>query len=110
LLLEIARGHPEVRKNPAPSVLFRSFGDHSLNLELIAFVGDVEKTLGITSDLCFSVFEAFHKAGIQIPFPQRDLRVTLDEAQLARLLDRGRSDENRPLDRQDAPESRGGAA
>jgi potassium efflux system protein len=87
ILLEIALAHLEVRRNPPPNVAFLGFGDNALNLELAAFLHDVDKVKLVTSDLCFAIHEAFKREGIHIPFPQRDLRVTLDEGQVRRIFE-----------------------
>ncbi|BBL73122.1 DUF3772 domain-containing protein [Methylomagnum ishizawai] len=86
VLLDIALGHPDIRDNPPPSVFFQSFGDSALNLELVAVLHDVDKVKQVTSDLCFAVHEAFQREGIEIPFPQRDIKLSLDEEQLRRYL------------------------
>ena len=36
---------------------------------------DVEKTIGVTSDLCYAIDDAFREKGIDIPFPQQDVYV-----------------------------------
>ncbi len=80
-LLEVALGHPgviregQVRDLGDPSVLFVDFGDSSLNFELRAYVFESTKRLAVASDLRFAIDAAFRKAGIDIPFPQRDVWV-----------------------------------
>ncbi len=74
-LLEIGKTHPEVLKEPGPSAVFRGFGDSALNFELRCFLHDVERTISVTSELCFAIDDAFRKQGIEIPFPQRDVYV-----------------------------------
>ncbi|MGZ8216950.1 DUF3772 domain-containing protein [Methylomagnum sp.] len=71
LLLDIALAHTEIRRNPSPSVAFLGFGDNILNLELSAFVHDVDKVKSVASDLCFAIHEAFLREGIQIPSVRR---------------------------------------
>ena len=73
ILLEVASAHPAVFKTPAPSVLFKGFGDSSLNFELRAFIHDVDKVMAVNSDLCFGIDAAFRSAGVEIPFPQQDI-------------------------------------
>ncbi len=79
LLLKIAdecprvlKGHPRVG---SPKVLFRGFGDSALDFELRCFVSDVGQRLDVISDLNFAIDKAFREAGIEIPFPQRDLHL-----------------------------------
>lgn len=74
-LLEVAVRNENVLDNPEPAVLFLGFGDSSLNLELRAFVGRIEQRLPTMHALHVAVHEAFMKAGIEIPFPQRDLHI-----------------------------------
>jgi small-conductance mechanosensitive channel len=78
ILLDVARSHPEVVNNasaPEPSVVFREFGDSSLNFQLRCFLVNVDRRLRVLSDLNFAIDKAFREAGIEIPFPQRDLHV-----------------------------------
>lgn len=75
VLMTCARNYPDVLSSPPPYVLFRGFGDSSLNFELRAYIGNVEEVLTISSDLCFAIDEAFREHGIEIPFPQRDLHI-----------------------------------
>jgi small-conductance mechanosensitive channel len=79
ILLRIAREQPLVIQDssaiPNPYVLFMSFGDNSLNFELRAFIRDVGERLSVLSDINFAIDAAFREAGIQIPFPQRDVHI-----------------------------------
>jgi small-conductance mechanosensitive channel len=76
ILLEVARRHPDVNNLPAPDVIFAGFGDSSLDFELrIWTTKQVQTPKIIASDLYFAIFKAFHEAGVEIPFPQRDLHL-----------------------------------
>jgi potassium efflux system protein len=75
LLLQIAEEHPQVLKEPAANVFFIAFGESSLNLELRGFVGNVNQAFGVRSDLHFEIFRRFRAAGVEIPFPQRDIHI-----------------------------------
>jgi potassium-dependent mechanosensitive channel len=75
LLLQIAGEHPQVLKEPEPNVFFIAFGDSSLNLELRGFVGNVNQAFGVRSELHFEIFRRFRAAGIEIPYPQRDIHI-----------------------------------
>jgi small-conductance mechanosensitive channel len=77
-LLKVAEESDDVAKTsylPEPKVLFREFGDSSLNFELRVFLHNVDSRLSVISDLNFAIDKAFREAGIEIPFPQRDLHV-----------------------------------
>jgi len=74
-LLEVARNHPEILKDPAPKVWFIEFGDSSLNFDLLAWIPSPKSRPDVISDLNKGIDEIFRKNKIQIPFPQRDLHI-----------------------------------
>lgn len=86
ILLEAAGRHADVLKQPAPLVLFRSFGESALQFELVAYLADVNRSLSVASDLCFAIYESFAQEGIQFPFPQRDVSLSLEPGQIERLI------------------------
>ena len=71
ILLSIANAHEQVLSNPEPFVLFEDFGDSALIFELYIAVDSSFSANLVKSDLRFSIFEAFEKNDIEIPFPQR---------------------------------------
>jgi potassium efflux system protein len=75
LLLEVARHHDQVVSEPAPDVIFTGFGDNSLDFELRVFLKDVGRVVPVSSDLRFAIRHALREAGIEIPFPQRDIHI-----------------------------------
>ncbi len=75
LLEEAAREHPDVLADPAPSVIFESFGDNALGMVLRCFVDSVDIRLRTISDLNRSINDKFIAAGIVVAFPQRDLHI-----------------------------------
>lgn len=75
-LLSVAAENPHVLKDPAPSVFFVEFGDSSLNFELSVWNEDMSRRpRRLRSDLNFAIERKLREAGIEIPFPQRDLHV-----------------------------------
>ncbi|NJL17962.1 MAG: mechanosensitive ion channel family protein [Nitrospira sp.] len=76
VLLEVARAHHGVLKEPGPSVLFDSFGDSALNFVLRVWTRDFSTVPGVLrSELYFAISRAFKEHSIEIPFPQRDLHI-----------------------------------
>ncbi|MEX0327059.1 MAG: mechanosensitive ion channel family protein [Puniceicoccaceae bacterium] len=74
VLEKAADSHPGVMKNPPPSAKFIAFGDSSLDFEI--WVWTVEWTLQPTSfksELYYIIWDHLKEAGIEIPYPQRDL-------------------------------------
>ncbi len=79
-LLKVARDHESILQQPTPEVRFLEFGDSSLNFELLAWTAVPESQLQVISQLNFAIDQAFRDAGIQIPFPQRDLHLQMTPA------------------------------
>ena len=75
ILLDIARAHPRLQRQPEPLVLFTNFGDSTLDFELRAFLYEVEDKPAVESDLRKAILARFRDAGINLPFPQRDVWV-----------------------------------
>ncbi len=87
LLYEAAATHESVLTQPPPVAYFKEFGDSSLNFELQFWVMMESNWVRVRSEVLFAVTEALDKAGIEIPFPQRDLRLrSIDPAAAAELL------------------------
>ena len=86
ILLSIAEDNQKIIHNDsslAPYVLFRGFGDSSLDFELRVFLKQIDSRLSVISEINFAIDKAFREAGIEIPFPQRDVHVrTLPAEQL----------------------------
>jgi len=74
-LLDVARAHRGVLKQPPPVVHFAGFGESSLDFEIRVFLRDVRNRIGWSSELRFAILAALRDAGISIPFPQRDVNV-----------------------------------
>lgn len=70
-LLACAEADPRVLADPPPRVLFRAFGDSSLNFELRVFTNDITERSIIVSDLLFAIDRRFRAEKIEIPYPQR---------------------------------------
>ena len=75
VLYDVAQKHPVVLDEPAPQVLFREFGDSSLNFELRVFCPGIETFVKLKHELHLAVDTAFREADIEIAFPQRDVHM-----------------------------------
>jgi small-conductance mechanosensitive channel len=75
VLMDVAESHPDVCKSPAPRVRFRSFGDSSLDHELLCWVEKPVLRGRVAHLLNTEVYKRFMKEGIEIPFPQQDLYI-----------------------------------
>jgi hypothetical protein len=79
-LLAAARMESGILYNPSPKVWFKSFGDSSLNFELLVWIDEPENSEPIKSTLHFRIEHEFRERGIEIPFPQRDVNIRYPEA------------------------------
>jgi MscS family membrane protein len=78
ILLGIAEQNELVLLDPAPRIRFRTFGDSSLNLELLCWIDQPAQMGSTIHELNCAINEEFRKQGIEIPFPQRDVHIKRD--------------------------------
>jgi small-conductance mechanosensitive channel len=86
ILEKVAADHSEVLENPPPVTLFRGFGDSSLDFTLRFWAVRYEEGLKIASDIAVAINNALKEAGIEIPFPQRDLHLRSVDPEAGKLL------------------------
>ncbi len=76
LMVECAKAQERVLNDPPPRVLVTMFADSSINLELGFWVADPENgKMNVVSDINLAIWRVFKENGIQIPFPQREVRI-----------------------------------
>ena len=56
-------------------MVFKNFGESSLDFELRVFIREIDYTMIVASELRFAIKKALDEAGIEIPFPQRDIHL-----------------------------------
>jgi small-conductance mechanosensitive channel len=76
LLVTTATNFKGLMELPEPTALFLEFGDFTLDFQLRAWTSQTS-FLKQKSELSMAVNKALNDAGIKIPVPQRDLRVTI---------------------------------
>jgi len=87
ILKKCAEDHPLVLGSPPPSAVLESFGDSALMFSLRISLADIDKAVGVQSDLRIAIFKALRAAGIEIPFNQVDVNMRDLEAIKAYLSD-----------------------
>jgi small-conductance mechanosensitive channel len=75
VLLSAVDGAEHVSDEPAPRVRFRSFGDSGLDFELLAWIDEPVYRGKVIDALNTAVYKRFNAAGIEIPFPKRDVYI-----------------------------------
>src|SRR5205807_4275616 len=76
LLLTVARENPHTLKDPAPNVFLEQFGDNSIDFKLMVWSSEMSaRPSRYRSDLNFAIAQKFREAGIEFPFPQRDVHI-----------------------------------
>ncbi len=75
ILYDVARANPQVLADPAPVVIFKNFGDNSLEFELRVYILGIDNYVPVWHDINCAIDTEFRKAGIEIAFPQRDLHI-----------------------------------
>ncbi len=73
LLIGLTERYPSILQEPGSKALFLGMGESSLDFELRVWTNDTEGWVGMRSDLVTDVYTVLTEAGIEIPFPQRDL-------------------------------------
>ena len=77
ILRKAVTTHPNVLDDPEPTILFKEFGDNSLNFEVHFWVRmrTVMQGEKVASDVRFAIDDLFRRADITIAFPQRDVHL-----------------------------------
>ena len=73
LLMAIAVSHSEILEDPEPRVRFRTFGDSSLDFELLGWIREPVLRGRLRHLLCKEIYKCFTEEGIEIPYPKRDV-------------------------------------
>ena len=75
-LIAAGKENEHTLTDPAPSVFLEKFGESSIDFELVVWSREMShRPSRFRSDLNFAIEEKFREAGIEIPFPQRDLHI-----------------------------------
>ncbi len=75
-LIAAGKENENTLDDPAPSVFLEKFGDSSIDFELVVWSSEMSyRPRRYKSDLYFAIARKLDEAGIEIPFPQRDLHI-----------------------------------
>ncbi len=73
-LMRAAQDVKDVLTEPAPTVQFLGFGDSALDFRLLIWTARPRLHPRIKSEINYRIFRFFREAGIEIPYPQHELR------------------------------------
>lgn len=75
-LIAVAHENPHTLKEPEPSVFLEQFGENSIDFKLVVWSSEMSaRPSRYRSELNFAIAEKFREAGIEFPFPQRDVHI-----------------------------------
>ncbi|ACV36086.1 mechanosensitive ion channel domain-containing protein [Accumulibacter sp.] len=76
LMREAAQVPARVLTDPPPQALLTTFADSGINLDLGFWIADPQQGTGsVRSEINMAIWRAFREHDIEIPFPQREVRV-----------------------------------
>jgi small-conductance mechanosensitive channel len=76
IMRQAAENHPRVLKEHEPKTFLKAFGENGIDLEMSIWINDPEEgQLNLRSDINLEIWRQFQAAGIEIPYPQRDIRI-----------------------------------
>ena len=84
VLMKTAQANQMVMKRPTPRVRLRTFGDYSINFELLVWASRPHDQGRLTHNLSKEIYNKFNEEKIKIPFPQQDIHICSGEAEIAR--------------------------
>ncbi|MCD1647253.1 mechanosensitive ion channel domain-containing protein [Marinobacter adhaerens] len=75
LLYQVAVNNERVVEEPAPAVFCVELGESRIDFEVRVFVRDLLDFMPLSHELHSAITRALKEAGIEIPFPQRDVHI-----------------------------------
>jgi small-conductance mechanosensitive channel len=75
IICGVAESADWIAKDPPPKVVVRNFGESSVDLQLRVWINDARKRMDTISHIMDHVKTAFDDAGIEIPYPKRDISI-----------------------------------
>ncbi|MCC8967176.1 mechanosensitive ion channel [Bradyrhizobium sp. Pear76] len=70
-----AAAHPRATKGRSPNCILTEFAEAGMKFSLTFWIADPDGMDGVKSDVMLSLWDAFKKDGIKVPYPVRELRI-----------------------------------
>ena len=79
---------------PEPIILVHQLADSAVNFRILFWATDIATWISIKSQVLQDIYDNLKQAGIDIPFPQRELHIASVDADLINALKNGNPDKN----------------
>lgn len=84
IMVAVATEHARTLADPPPRAYLIGFGESGIDLRLAFWINDPQEgTLTVVSAMSLEIWRRFNRAGIQFPFPQREIRVLGGQLEVA---------------------------
>ena len=81
LVIREIKGIDRIMVEPEPKCLLKGFGESSVDLELRFWINDPQNGVAnVTSEVLLKIWDALKENDIEIPFPQRDVHLFVDNS------------------------------
>ncbi len=75
IMVDLAMKHADLLRDPGPEAFTTALGDSAVNLQLVARTDDFRKRFRTETELREQIYSTFMRENIDIPYPQRVVRV-----------------------------------
>lgn len=83
VITQALQQHKEILPFPSPLVLVDNLADNAVNIRVLFWPTDIDKILSLRSAVITDIHDGLREAGIEIPFPQRDLHIKSMPAEIS---------------------------
>ncbi|WP_051113353.1 mechanosensitive ion channel family protein [Lunatimonas lonarensis] len=95
-VLEEVLKNKDIMSVPVPKVLLHNFADSAIEFRMLFWVNNFDIWVDTRNKVLTDIYESFKEAGIEIPFPQRDLHIKTGNLTLASGTGMANPPENPP--------------
>nr|WP_294941987.1 mechanosensitive ion channel domain-containing protein [uncultured Mucilaginibacter sp.] len=90
----------DIMNDPAPLVFVHNLNQSSVDFRLLFWAADISTWLSLKSRILSDIYTTFAQEGIEIPFPQQDIHVKMDNvvAETAKKNTKPAGEEAKPTD------------
>ncbi|RWY54216.1 mechanosensitive ion channel family protein [Mucilaginibacter gilvus] len=79
ILTDLLCNRTDIMETPAPLVFVHNLNQSSVDFRLLFWAADITTWLSLKSHILSDIYTIFAKEGIEIPFPQSDIHVKMDD-------------------------------